>query len=127
MSLQYFACFRGFFPGSLWDEGSPFNECAHAYLAGTGALLAHMTEMPGAPSDAKALQARIDADLASEPGLSAICSNSNQAFDSGVVIGPDWSLAPAHPPTLLTFSGVALLAGVGLGGFFRRSRRRKCG
>jgi hypothetical protein len=33
LSLQSFACFWGMVPGSITDEESPFNECAHAYLA----------------------------------------------------------------------------------------------
>jgi hypothetical protein len=36
VNLQSFACLWGLVPGSLKDEGSPFNECAHAYLAAWG-------------------------------------------------------------------------------------------
>lgn len=72
VSLQYFACFRGLVPGSLSDEASPFNECSHAYLAGTRALLAHMTAMPGDQSAAKALQERIGAEIASDPAFGVL-------------------------------------------------------
>jgi hypothetical protein len=123
-SLQYFACFWGLAPRALSDEASPFNECAHAYLAGARALLAHMVEMPGDQTAAKALQARLDAELASDPFASAICSNSAQAFDSGIVISPDWSLAPAHLPTMLTFSGLVLFASAGLGASIAIRRNR---
>jgi len=110
VSLQYFACWRGLVPGSLTDEDSPFNECAHAYVAGARALLDHMADMPGDQTEAKALQARIADHLARDPSASAVCSNSGEAFDSGVIVWPDWSLAPAHRPTLLTFSGLAAIS-----------------
>jgi len=102
VSLQYFACFYGLVPGSLPDELSPFNECSHAYLAGTRALLAHMVEMPGAQSAAKALQERINAEIASDLVFGAFCSNSQEVFDSAVIVAPDWTMIPAHPPTVLT-------------------------
>ena len=113
VSLQRFACLWGLVPGTLSDETSPFNECAHAYLAGARALLAHMVAMPGDASAAKALDARIEADLARDPNYGTLCSNSRQAFDSGVVIGPDWQLAPAHLPTVLSFLTLAMLTVAG--------------
>jgi len=125
VSLQYFACFRGLVPGSLSDELSPFNECSHAYLAGTRALLAHMVEMPGDQSAAKALRERIDAELASDPAFGALCSNSQQVFDSAIIVPPEWTMIPAHPPTVLTFCALTLLIGAGAGALFYRSRRFK--
>src|ERR1700756_2479611 len=95
VSLQRFACFWGLVPGSLSDETSPFNECSHAYAAGVRALLAHMLAMPGDQSPARVLEARIETEIASDPGYSALCSNSSEAFVSGIVIGPDWQLAPS--------------------------------
>lgn len=109
VSLQYFACVRGLMPGTLTDEASPFNECAHAYLAGARALLAHIGSMAGAP-EATTLQARIAAEIAADPAFGALCSNSNAVFDSGVIIGPDWALLPYHAPTLLTCLAVLLVA-----------------
>jgi len=103
ISLQTFACFWGLVPGSLSDETSPFNECTHAYLAGARALLAHMTSMPGEQSAAKALDARMRAELANDPTSNVVCSNSAETFDSADVVGPDWQLVPAHMPTVLTF------------------------
>ena len=121
VSLQYFACFWGLDPGSLTDESSPFNECSHAYVAGTRALLAHMVAMPGDQSSARALEARIDTELAGDPASNALCSNSSEAFDSGIVIGPDWQLAPAHLPTVLTFLSFLVLPRLAFGPFFGRS------
>lgn len=114
VSLQFFACFWGLVPGSLTDEQSPFNECSHAYLAGTRALLLHMTEMPGDQSTANELVTRINAEIAADPGVGAICSNSSESFDSADVIAPDWQLAPRHAPTVLTFSALAALLVMGL-------------
>src|SRR5689334_2002682 len=47
INLQYFECMWGLVPGSVEDENSPFNECSHAYLAATRALLVHLRAMPG--------------------------------------------------------------------------------
>jgi hypothetical protein len=105
VSLQYFACFWGLVPGSLSDENSPFNECSHAYLAGILSLLDHMAGMPGNQLPARELEARLNAEIASDPDHGTLCSNSSETFDSAVVIGPDWQLAPAHWPTVLTFVG----------------------
>lgn len=117
VSLQYFACFWGVVPGSLSDETGPFNECSHAYLAGVRALLTHLTTMSGDQSSAKGLEARIAEELASDPTFGTLCVNSNEVFDSGIVIGPDWQLAPTHLPTVLTFSllAIALVAGMLIG------------
>lgn len=120
VSLQHFACFWGLIPGSFADEASPFNECSHAYLAGARALLAHMTKMPGNQSEARELEARIDAEIAADPTAHAVCSNSSQTFDSADVIGPDWRLVPLHAPTVLTFAAFAALVAAGLVAFGRR-------
>jgi hypothetical protein len=119
VSLQHFACFWGLVPGSLSDETSPFNECLHADLAGARALLAHMVEMSGDQSSARALKAQIETELASDPAFSVRCSNSSEAFDSAIVIGPDWQLGPAHLPTILTFFALLVLGAAGFWGVSR--------
>jgi hypothetical protein len=119
VSLQHFACFWGLVPGSLTDETSPFNECSHADVAGLRALLLHMVAMPGNQSEAKALQARIATDLASDPAASQLCSNSSETFDSAIIIWPDWQLAPNHLPTVLTFCATLALAAAGCWGVSR--------
>jgi hypothetical protein len=113
VSLQHFACLWGLVPGSLTDETSPFNECSHADVAGARALLAHMVGMPGDQSPATMLEAQIETELASDPASNALCSNSSEAFDSGIIIWPDWQLAPAHLPTVLTFFVLLVFAGAG--------------
>jgi hypothetical protein len=125
VSLQTFECFWGLVPGSLSDERSPFNECTHAYLAGVRALLAHMTAMPGNQSAARELEARMADEIASDPSTDVVCSNSSETFDSADVIGPDWQLAPMHMPTVLTFSGLAMLVVAGLAVAGRRRLFRR--
>jgi hypothetical protein len=48
LNLQSFACLWGIVPGSITDEESPFNECAHAYLAAGRALLLQLAHEPAA-------------------------------------------------------------------------------
>jgi hypothetical protein len=107
VSLQHFACFWGLVPGSLTDESSPFNECAHATTAAARALLAHMVAMPGDQSPARAVEARMEAELASDPASGLLCSNSSEAF-FGRIIWPNWQLVPAHLPTVLTFFALVI-------------------
>jgi hypothetical protein len=57
LNLQSFACLWGIVPGSITDENSPFNECAHAYLAAGRALLLQLAHEPGA--DHKSIDALI--------------------------------------------------------------------
>ena len=59
ISLQYFDCLWGMVPGSVQDENSPFNECSHAYLAATRALLVHLQTMPGDRAPVQVLIAKI--------------------------------------------------------------------
>jgi hypothetical protein len=119
VSLQHFACFWGVVPGSLSDETSPFNECSHADVAGARALLAHMVAMPGDQSSARTLEGRIETELASDPTASMLCANSSETFNSGIIIGPDWQLAPAHLPTVLTSFALVVLAAAGFWGVSR--------
>jgi hypothetical protein len=114
VSLQHFACLWGLVPGSLTDETSPFNECSHAYVAGTRALLSHMVAMRGDQSAARTIEKRIETELASDPVANMWCSNSSEAFDSGIIMGPDWQLVPSHPPTLATFLFLLFLAAAGI-------------
>lgn len=123
VSLQYFACFYGLVPGSLSDEDSPFNECSHAYLAGTRALLAHMAAMPGDQPEASALQKRIGEELASDPSSGAMCWSSGQAFDSAVIVPPDWAMILVHRPTLLTLLAFVFLIAAAGGAVYCGLRR----
>jgi hypothetical protein len=63
INLQFFDCMWGMIPGSVEDESSPFNECSHAYLAATRALLLHLQTMPGARAPVRALIAKVEREM----------------------------------------------------------------
>jgi hypothetical protein len=119
--IQFAYCLWGLAPGAISDESSPFNECAHAYLSATKALLARMGETAREGDEVRALAAAIGRDVAArEPVL---CRFSEEPFDTARTIYPDWSAAIGHPPTLLAFSAMgAMLAGAALP-LFARTRR----
>ena len=48
LNLQSFACLWGIAPGSITDEDSPFNECAHA-ISPPGARSSYSLPMSPAP------------------------------------------------------------------------------
>lgn len=114
VGLQHLICFWSLVPGSLTEDESPFNECSHAALAGTRALLTHMTEMDSEQPAATALLAQIDAEILNDPVASAVCANSGENFETGTLVRPDWSLVWNHPPTLLSLFGFAASVAAGL-------------
>ncbi len=118
---QYFFCFRGLVPGSLKDEESPFNECSHAYLAGTQALLLQLRQTRGDRAEIRALVDKVGLDMIRNNASLLLCRFSGEAFNTAEVVSPRWSEVPAHPPSLATFSGLALLIGAG---FWFGLRRR---
>lgn len=111
VALQYFACLWGLIPGAIEDESSPFNECSHAYLAGTKALLVHLLTLPGerAPT-VRALAERIEQDMLQNNASLSLCRFSDEPFDSAEFIGPNWGEIPFHPASLLSLTAAALAA-----------------
>jgi hypothetical protein len=126
INLQYFDCFWGFAPGSVEDEASPFNECAHAYLAATRALLVHMETMPGDRTEVRTLVARIEREMLSNNASLIMCRYSDEPFSTAERIAPHWSEIPYHLPSLMTFGGLGLAAmgSIGLGVGWRRHGAR---
>jgi hypothetical protein len=110
VELQYFACLRGMVPGAIEDESSPFNECSHAYLAGTKALLMHLLTMPGDRTAVRALADRIEQDMRQNNASLVLCRFSDEPFDSAEIVGPNWRDIPFHPASLLSLAGVVLAA-----------------
>lgn len=108
---QYFFCFRGLVPGSLKDEESPFNECSHAYLAGTQALLLELRQTRGDRAEVRALVDKVGLDMIRNNAALVLCRFSSEAFNTADVVSPRWSEVPAHPPSLATFGGLAFLIG----------------
>ena len=113
VNLQSFACLWGLVPGSLTDERSPFNECAHSYLAGAQALLLHLRQMPESDrARVEALATRIEIEMLSRQASLVLCRFSGEPFNTNEVIWPHWSEIPFHPPSLMTFAAIlSLLAG----------------
>ncbi|MFC2250338.1 hypothetical protein ACETRX_11995 [Labrys portucalensis] len=108
---QYFFCFRGLVPGSLKDEESPFNECSHAYLAGTQALLLKLRQTRGDRAEVRALVDKVGLDMVRNNASLVLCRFSGEAFNTADVVSPRWSEVPGHPPSLATFGGLAFLIG----------------
>jgi len=122
--IQHTICLWGLMPGAIDNDDSPFNECAHAYLAATRALLAAMSETAGATGEAQALSAKVDRELLLN-GTLAVCSFSGETFNTADVVQPHWAEVPGHLPSLATLGSVALAATGGLALAFRPGRRRR--
>jgi hypothetical protein len=126
LNLQSFACLWAIVPGSIRDESSPFNECAHAYLAAARALLLQLREAPGVDHNAvEALIGKIETEMLSHDTSLMLCRYSDEPFNTNEVIWPHWSEVPFHPPTAglaaVAFVAIALAA---WGGWPRRRLRQ---
>ena len=127
-NIQYAYCLWGLVPGSLRDEASPFNECSHAYLSATQALLVHMRAVnaEGSPLrlDIEALVSRIDADMVRNGASFVLCQFSGQNFNTASMVRPDWIAVPFHLPSLSAFATIAGLIGLGTMALARKPAKR---
>jgi hypothetical protein len=123
INLQFFACAWGIVPGSLEDEASPFNECTHAYLAATRALLMHLQTMPGDRAPVRALVGKIELEMLSNRASLVLCRYSDEPFNTADVIGPHWSDIPFHPASLMSFTSLAMTILIGAWALTRRRPR----
>jgi hypothetical protein len=125
LNLQSFACLWGIVPGSIADEDSPFNECAHAYLAAGRALLLQLAREPDADHRAiDALVSKIEVEMLAKGASMNLCRYSDEPFNTNEVIWPHWSMAPSHPPTLAAFAAIFALIAGGAIWLVRRDGRR---
>ena len=108
INLQRFACMWGIVPGSVTDEDSPFNECAHAYLAATRALLMHLRAMPGNTAAKRTLVQAIELAMLDKGASLVLCRYSDEPFNTAEVIPPHWGGIPAHVPSSMAFGCTAL-------------------
>ena len=100
LNLQSFACLWGLVPGSVADEDSPFNECAHAYLAAGRSLLLQLAKTPGVERKAvDALTRKIEMEMIANGAALTLCRYSDEPFNSNEVIWPHWEMVARHPPT----------------------------
>ncbi|MBY5362000.1 hypothetical protein HFO97_19045 [Rhizobium leguminosarum] len=112
--IQYSYCLWGRMPSSVTDEESPFNECAHAYLAATKAILLSMREMPRERAAAGEIISAVDADMVRR-GLALItCRFSGEAFNTADIVKPRWSGIPFHVASMASLTGLASLFGLGV-------------
>jgi hypothetical protein len=113
LNLQSFACLWGIVPGSVTDEESPFNECAHAYLAAGRALLLQLSREPNADHKSiDALISKIEVEMLADGASMTLCRYSDEPFNTDEIIWPHWGMAPFHPPTAMV--AAAVFAAIGL-------------
>jgi hypothetical protein len=99
--------------GSIADEESPFNECAHAFLSAGRALLLHLREASSADHKAvDALIGKIELEMLINGASLTMCRYSDEPFNIIEVIFPRWSDIPPPPPAALPLFVVIF----GLGG-----------
>jgi hypothetical protein len=118
-AIQFVYCLWGLMPGSVTDERSPFNECAHAYLAATQALLMHMVTTSAESAPVHDLARRIEVDMQRKRASLSLCLNSGEGFNTAWVITPRLSDVFFHLPTLLTLLCLGCTM-FGASRFFRR-------
>jgi len=101
VNLQYTYCMWGLIPGSITDENNPFNECSHAYLAASKALLDELSRVAVVKQEAYALAEKINLEMLADNSVLQICSNSLQPFNTAQIIMPEWRNVPFNPIRLL--------------------------
>ena len=141
LNLQSFACLWGIVPGSITDENSPFNECAHAYLAAGRALLLQLAHEPGADHKSiDALISKIEVEMLADGASMNLCRYSDEPFNTNEIIWPHWGMVPFHPPTAMMAAAAFAALGAAVWGVWprrtcaryaraprRRRRYQRCG
>jgi hypothetical protein len=123
LNLQSFACLWGLVPGSIMDEQSPFNECAHAYLAAARALLLQLGQEPEADHKAiDALISKIEVEMLAEGASMNLCRYSDEPFNTNEVIWPHWGMIPFHPLTATLVAAAFAALGVAVWSAWPRPR-----
>ena len=128
LNLQSFACLWGIVPGSITDEESPFNECAHAYLAAGRALLLQLNREPDASHKAiDALISKIEVEMLADGASMNLCRYSDEPFNTNEVIWPHWGMIPFHPLTAMLATVAFVALGVAAWGAWPRPRNSTAG
>jgi hypothetical protein len=121
LNLQSFACLWGIVPGSITDEDSPFNECAHAYLAAGRALLLQLGREPSADHKSiDALISKIEVEMLSDGASLNLCRYSDEPFNTNEIIWPHWGMALFHPPTAMVAVAAFAVLGIAVWGIWPR-------
>ncbi|HEY0212676.1 MAG TPA: hypothetical protein VGC40_03695 [Paenirhodobacter sp.] len=119
-AIQFTYCFWGLMPGTVTDEASPFNTCAHAYLAATREALLRLTALPGRAPQLDDLRARIDADMTAHASDLYLCQYSADTYTTAQIVKPDWRAIAGHLPSLLALLAVLIALGAALRGLRRQ-------
>jgi len=109
--IQRAYCLWGVMPGSVSDEDSPFNECAHAYLAAAKMALLQMRTMEDEKAAAGDLISEIDAALVSNNLSLILCRFSGESFNTADLIRPQIAGIVLHTKSLAA-TMLALLTAV---------------
>lgn len=121
--IQYAYCLWGVMPGTIFDEASPFNECAHAYLAATKAVLLDMRSMPGEAKRADTLASQLDEELVKSGLALVLCQFSGERFNTADLIRPRFIDILAHPPSASVSLGFLAIVAACAWGALRLRRR----
>ncbi|MFC7052598.1 hypothetical protein ACFQI3_07850 [Hansschlegelia quercus] len=119
--VQFAYCLWGLAPGGVAREDSPFNACAHAYLAAAKQLLLVMSRESSGATSALAILDRLEARRRAAPEAGEICSSSGETFNTATIVRPrlvDIARDPAS--AIMSLAAMLLLTG---GGYAVRSLR----
>lgn len=123
---QHARCLWNLVPGTLSDEASPFNECGHADLAGTKAVLLRAREVPRLAARAGVLISEIEHEMILSGATLIGCAYSNSSFNTAEIVGPHWRSLPEHWPTFVSLSSLTIgLGALGMAGKFGLRRRAR--
>ena len=121
-NIQFSFCMWGLMPLSISDESSPFNECGHAYLAATRALLLRMRALPDRQPAVDDLISRIETDMVRNQASLVLCQYSGETFNTADVIRPDWKRLFLHAPSFAAFAAFLLVFSGGIAAMVRMTR-----
>ncbi len=88
--MQAANCLWLLVPGSITDEESPLNECAHADLAGLKGILDRLRLLPDTQPAADALVSTIDHEMVLAGTSFIKCEYSAESFNTASQVRPDW-------------------------------------
>lgn len=88
--MQAANCLWLLVPGSITDEESPLNECAHADLAGLKGILDRLRLLPETQPAAEALVSTIDHEMVLAGTSFIKCEYSAESFNTASQVRPDW-------------------------------------
>lgn len=115
-------------PGSVTDEASPLNLCAHAETAGLKAILERLRRLPQTRRAAAEIVQAVEWRMMLSGTFYAMCEHSGETFNTASQIRPDYGAVPGYLAARFAgLIGLFAAAGSALGlaaGAERIARRR---